>query len=60
MTAVAGKQIQADRVRRAPGHAQLPVGKLRTYLGRPEVVAAIHGGVIPEERRVIQERVGVG
>jgi hypothetical protein len=27
-----------------------------TYLGRPEVVVAIHGGVIPEERRVIQER----
>jgi superfamily II DNA or RNA helicase len=32
------------------------VGKLRTYLGRPEAVVAIHGGVIREERRVIQER----
>jgi hypothetical protein len=32
------------------------VGKLRAYLGRPEAVVAIHGGVIREERRVIQER----
>jgi len=32
------------------------VGKLRTYLGKPEAVVAIHGGVSREERRVIQER----
>jgi len=32
------------------------LGKLRTYLGRPEAVVAIHGGVAREERRVIQER----
>jgi hypothetical protein len=32
------------------------VDKLRAYLGRPEAVVAIHGGVAREERRVIQER----
>jgi superfamily II DNA or RNA helicase len=32
------------------------VGKLRTYLGKPEAVVTIHGGVAREERRVIQER----
>ena len=32
------------------------VGKLRTYLGKPEAIVAIHGGVAREERRVIQER----
>ena len=32
------------------------VAKLRTYLGRPEAMVAIHGGVSREERRVIQEQ----
>ena len=32
------------------------VDRLRTYLGRPEAVVAIHGGVAREERRVVQER----
>ena len=32
------------------------VDKLRSYLGKPEAVVAIHGGVAREERRVIQER----
>jgi superfamily II DNA or RNA helicase len=31
-------------------------GKIRTLLGRPEAVVAIHGGVRREERRRIQER----
>jgi superfamily II DNA or RNA helicase len=32
------------------------VDRLRTYLGRPEAVVVIHGGVAREERRVVQER----
>jgi superfamily II DNA or RNA helicase len=32
------------------------VAKLQTYLGRPQAVVAIHGGVAREERRVVQER----
>ncbi|HEX7094881.1 MAG TPA: helicase-related protein, partial [Acidimicrobiales bacterium] len=32
------------------------VRKLRNYLGKPEAVVAIHGGISREERKVIQER----
>ena len=42
-----GQAPQADRLHRAPGHAQLPVDRIRTLLGRPEAVVVIHGGMRP-------------
>ena len=48
----AGRAAEADRLHRAPRHAQLPRrARSRTLLGQPEAVVSIHGGVRREDRR---------
>ena len=51
-----GQPAEADRLHRAPRHAQLPRrASCARCSAEPEAVVAIHGGVRREERRKVQE-----